>query len=178
MYVHSQIQEAFQQFCEANELPFYPVADSTFVIPYRGSNARWQITCFIEETVFLALSTLPVVVPPRQQGRVMEYLTRADFGMAVGNFEMNLDSGETFYKTAIDIADGQMTVKMIETLIAANISVTDFYLAGLFKVLYTDAEPLTVMRILRGEVSDDDSATLEELLNSVDLDDIRHDGND
>jgi hypothetical protein len=70
----------------------------------QGENGEWS--CFacpregMQQCVFY--SVYPDLVAEEYQIAVSEFLTRANFGMAIGNFEINLDSGEVRLKTSID----------------------------------------------------------------------------
>ena len=46
-----------------------------------------------------------------------EFLTRANYGIMIGNFEMDFNDGEVRYKGALEYADGDVTIMMIDNLI-------------------------------------------------------------
>ena len=110
---------------------------------FEGDNGRWTCLAFAhddrERVVFTSL--LPVEVPEEKRLLAAEFLTRANFGMEIGNFEMDFSDGAVQFRTSIDIEGGELTPKMIQNLAYVNVTVTDQYLPGLIKVVEGDATP-------------------------------------
>ena len=88
--------------------------------------------------------------------KVAEFITRVNYGMVIGNFEMDYEDGEMRYKTSIDIEGTELAASMIRQLVYANLVITDRYLPGIMRVIYSDESPVDVL----------DSIELEDLLNS------------
>ena len=76
-------------------------------------------------------SYLPVNVPVDKMVAAAEFVTRANRGMRIGNFELDYDDGEVRYKTSLDVEGGELSSKMIDNLLRANLSTTNRYFAGL-----------------------------------------------
>jgi hypothetical protein len=110
---------------------------------FEGDNGRWTCLAFAhddrERVVFTSM--LPVEVPEEKRLLAAEYLTRANFGMEIGNFEMDFSDGAVQFRTSIDIEGGELTPKMIQNLAYVNVTVTDQYLPGLVMVVEGDATP-------------------------------------
>ena len=63
------------------------------------------------------------------------YLTLANYGLLVGNFEMNLDDGELRYKTSLDFEGlDELPLQLVRNLVAANVRTMERYLPGLAAV--------------------------------------------
>lgn len=110
---------------------------------FEGDNGKWTFLAFAydeSERVVLA-SVLPVEVPDDKRSAAAEYITRANFGMEIGNFEMDYGDGSVRFRTSVDIEGGELTPKMIQNLAYVNVTVTDQYLPGLAMVLEGDATP-------------------------------------
>jgi hypothetical protein len=78
-------------------------------------------------------------VPAEKRLAVAEFITRANYGLPYGNFELDFADGEVRFKTSILLADGELTKGMLNGLIGANLSTADRYLPGLMSVLWNDA---------------------------------------
>lgn len=74
---------------------------------------------------------------------VAEYLTRANYGLPLGNFEMDFSDGEVRFKTSLDVEGEEymLTPAMIKSLVYSNVLTMDRYLAGMMAVIYGDASP-------------------------------------
>ena len=111
---------------------------------FEGEHGSWTCLAFAyddrERVVFTSL--LPVEVPEEKRQAVAEYLTRANFGMEIGNFDMDFSDGAVQFRTSIDIEGGELTPKMIQNLAYLNVTVSDQYLPGLAMVVEGDATPV------------------------------------
>lgn len=109
----------------------------------QGENGEWS--CFacpredMQQCVFY--SVYPDLVPEEQRIAVTEFLTRANFGMVIGNFEINLDSGEVRLKTSIDVEGDRLSLELFQQLVAANVNAMDRYLPGIRQVIEGKAKP-------------------------------------
>lgn len=109
----------------------------------RGNNGTW--TCFAQarekENQFVFYSVLDLNVPPQRRQAMAEFLTRANYGLVIGNFEMDFEDGEVRYKTSIDVGGGPLTSDLIRPLVYINMLTMDRYLPGIMKVAFGDTEP-------------------------------------
>jgi len=128
-------------------------------LEYEGENGKWR--CFahvIEERQrFVFLSSLANYVPKLMRLEAAEFLTRANFGMEVGNFEMDFSDGTVRYRTSVDVEGGELTQVMIKNLVYVNIAVIDQYLPGLVKVVKDGVEPEKAIDEVEAEDSDESS---------------------
>jgi hypothetical protein len=68
-------------------------------------------------------------------------LTRANFGLNIGNFEMDFSDGEIRYKTSIDVTHDRLTHGLIDPLVEASLVAMDDYLPGIKSVIAGEATP-------------------------------------
>ena len=91
-------------------------------------------------------SLFPIAVPPHELVNVACYLTMANFGLSVGNFEMDLSDGprggEVRYKTSIDARGAELPAPIVRNLLDANIRTADAYLPGLQRA--ADGRPAAI----------------------------------
>jgi hypothetical protein len=108
-----------------------------------GDNGTWQFYAYAREKTECALfySVCPVFAPESKRAQAAEYITRANQGLRLGNFEMDYDDGEIRYKTSIDVEGHELVSPLIKQLVSSNISMMDRYLPGIMKVIYTDTSP-------------------------------------
>ncbi len=74
-------------------------------------------------------------VPVERIAALAEYLTRVNFGLPLGNFEIDLNDGEFNFKNSLDIADGTLTQKMVQHLIVFSLECYNRYLPGIRAVI-------------------------------------------
>ncbi|MBD2436570.1 YbjN domain-containing protein [Nostoc sp. FACHB-110] len=120
---------------------------------YQGENGEWLCTAKTREEhrQFIFYSSLPVSVPENKRLAVTEFLTRANFGLIVGNFEMDLQDGELRYKTYSIEAEGcNINPDLIGQLIFANLMIMDRYLPGIMSVIYANVAPELALKQVEG----------------------------
>src|SRR3954452_20971539 len=79
-------------------------------LSFKGQSGSWQCFAIVdEEKQWLRFySMLPVHAPEAKRPAVAEFITRANYGMMLGNFEMDFADGEVRFKTSIDCEGGEM----------------------------------------------------------------------
>lgn len=78
-------------------------------------------------------------VPPKKRIEIAEFLTKVNYGLIAGNFEMDFQDGEVRYKTyAINGENNPLNSELIGQLIFVNVMTMDKYLPALMSVLYAN----------------------------------------
>lgn len=113
---------------------------SALVMGFVGDSARWQCYCKVREDQhqILFYSIAPVAVPEDKRAAVSEFITRANYGLIVGNLEMDLMDGEVRYKSAIDVEGAEFSNALVRNIVYANVLTMDRYLPGLLAMLHAD----------------------------------------
>lgn len=121
-------------------------------LPFVGKNGRWM--CFAQErnNQLLFYSVAGVNAPEEKRQAISEFITRANYGMAIGNFELDFNDGEIRYKTSLDVDDGPLTNTLIKPAVYVNCLMMDKYLPGIMAVLYADVSPLDAVNKVESDV--------------------------
>jgi hypothetical protein len=98
-----------------------------------GPAGRWSFyaQAVEEKDLILLYSICPQRVPPERRLAVAEYLTRANYGLAAGNFELDFDDGEVRYKSVLQIQAGGPDPTALKRLVRANGIAMETYLPGI-----------------------------------------------
>ena len=130
-------------FFQADHWPFLQVDGSVLQMNFQGQNGRW--TCYAqvrpEVGQFVMYSVCPIMVPDTLRMTVAEFITRANYGLIIGNFELDFDDGEVRYKTSLDAENAALSPELLQPLVYANVWTMDRYLPGLMAVIYGHALP-------------------------------------
>ena len=149
----------------------------------------------VRETQFLVLiyTILPVRAPESKFPEMLELLTRANWGLPLGNFEMDLSDGEVRFKTSVDVegvplnqpAGAPAAEMAITNILMANKVAMDRYLPAILGLIYGDETVVTLIDRAEGRaeephvVSDEDDPEDQavfgddEPLAQLDDDDLR-----
>lgn len=111
--------------------------NSVIRVGYQGQNGRWML--FIEareeESQLVCYSVFPVDVDDAQKIEMMEFIIRANDGIVIGNFDMNLDKGQVRYRVGVDLTGLEPHPREIEKALQVNLMTMDWHLPGLAAVL-------------------------------------------
>lgn len=92
-------------------------------LPVTSEHGSWG--CFAqaedEDRRFIFYSVCPVTAPEGERRVFAEFLTRANYGLVLGNFEMDWDDGEIRYKTSIDFEGDRLTPALIRQVVYPNV---------------------------------------------------------
>ncbi len=119
---------------------------------YYGEHAELrcyaQVRVDLQQFIFYAIATFRVSEEARPS--VAEYITRANYGLRIGNFEMDYNDGEVRYKSAIDFEGETLTPNMIKYTIYPAVQTMDHYMPGLLKVVYGGVAPVEAITDIEG----------------------------
>lgn len=140
--------ETITTFLDESELTYQEVesntTDKVFVAEICGDNGNWrvfiQVTDDDEVRRVMMRAHLPARTPENNRLKVAELLTRINYDLIVGNFEMNLDDGEVIYKTCLDLADGVVTPAMFDRMYDLNSRAMNHYYAKILNAGYGELE--------------------------------------
>ncbi|WP_165394727.1 YbjN domain-containing protein [Methanofollis fontis] len=114
---------------------------------------RYQLIAHANEKVScLMIYCIPGTrVPADKRGAIAEYLTRANYGLRIGNFEMDFDDGEIRYKTSIDVEGtvDSLSHNVIKWMVIHNLNTMDRYLPGVMRIIYSENGDIDVKRVLQ-----------------------------
>jgi hypothetical protein len=126
--------------------------EPTLRLAFQGQNGKW--TCYAkareQQQQFVFYSICPVKVPETKNLAIAEFIARANFGMIIGNFELDFTDGEIRYKTSIDVEGANLTFTQIKRLVYANVMMMDQYLPGIMSVIDSDVEPKDAIAQIEG----------------------------
>lgn len=104
-----------------------------------------EVACFAQVRVdleqFLFYVVMPVRVPEQMRPAVAEFLTRANYGLRIGNFEMDFSDGEVRYKSSLDFEGDELTPALIRNAIYPAVQTLDRYLPGIMAVIFGGKSP-------------------------------------
>ena len=117
-------------------------------LPVNGRNARLSC-CFRvnpERDLIAFYVYISSKTPEGRRKETMEYITRVNVGLYLGNYEMNVETGEIQFKVSMDAEGGSVSTTMIKNMMDAAISMADRYHNGLMEVMFSHAIPAAAVR--------------------------------
>jgi hypothetical protein len=148
-----RVFDSMKSFFEGDDWRFEEHPDQPILrMGFSGDDGNW--TCIAqareEQEQFIFYSVAPLKVPEERRGEAAEFITRANYGMIIGNFEQDFSDGEIRYKTSIDVEDAELTPALAKHLVYANVLTMDRYLKGLLKVAFGDMSAVDAVALVEG----------------------------
>lgn len=119
----------------------------TFRIFVKGQKGEWpcMVRCFDDTSRLLVYSLYPESVPENLRPRISELICRINYGLIMGNFEMDWDDGELRYKTSMDIEGIELGSTILRNLIYGNFHSFDLYFKAIAQGLDTHRDLDTIV---------------------------------
>ena len=118
-------------------------ANQVLRMTYEGSHSTWQCFAHTEEDTrsFIFYSVASFKVPEEKRVEIAEYICRANYGLVLGNLEMDFQDGEVRYKTSIDVENSLLNFDLIKNVVDGNIYTFERYLPGFTALLTAQLTP-------------------------------------
>jgi len=90
---------------------------------HRSEVGDWEVFCRIRSpySQIVIYSIHPYATPEHTRGTMSELLTRANYGLVIGNFELDLEDGEVRFKTSLDFSGDRLSGALIAMLLQHNL---------------------------------------------------------
>jgi hypothetical protein len=89
----------------------------------------------IESEQFMFFLNIGVAVPPDRVDEVARFLTRANWALTIGNFEMDYDDGHVRFKSGINFRGAELSEALIRNAILSAMNAVERYADALINVL-------------------------------------------
>ncbi len=133
--------ETVQEFFIREGFPGEQVMEETLLIKYRVRDAAWDCVARVREEWGQATfySIMPGFVPKSKLSAVAEYIARANFGLVIGNFELDFSDGEIRFRTSIDLGpkghQNMPFTRLFGRAVANNLRAMKCYMMGVMDVI-------------------------------------------
>lgn len=108
-----------------------------------------QMIVLVREDNFSTLTTIPLAADENHRLAVAEYLTRVNFNMRNGNFELNMADGEIRFKTYVHAGPGEPDAGAARLAVMLPFLMLDRYGDGLLEVLFGFKTPREAFEAIR-----------------------------
>lgn len=136
--------DALETFLAADGWYPQPIEGTTaYRSGFNGDSGKFRVISHVNvELEQLYIYVLAEVnVPEDTRLAVAEFMTRANYGMRIGNFELDFGDGEVRYKSSIDFEGQELTDTLIHNAIYPAVSTMDRYFPSMLKVAFGGASP-------------------------------------
>ena len=73
--------------------------------------------------------------PVKQRREAMEFVTRVNYGLVIGNFELNLENGFVRFKSSVDFTGTELVQPLIRDAIKSGMDAVETYADAIVEVM-------------------------------------------
>jgi len=137
----------------ARAVPDYPVYSCALAVP----NGALEIFCHVHaerERILFYVRPQELDIPAARLAMLVEFLTRANYGLPLGNFELDLADLELNFKSSLQLPERCLEPEILKPYLLSAVETCNFYLPGIHRVLAgaTAAEVIASLEQRSGSV--------------------------
>jgi hypothetical protein len=136
--------ESLRRLFEADDLKHHAdYEQSVLIAGFEGRNAQFRVFFKVDEEdqLFQIFVLVPAIVPEGCRSAISEAIVRANHGMKVGSFEMDLSDGEIRFHIGYPFPDGNLDHDIVRRLIGTAIYTADRYFPAFMSIIYANDLP-------------------------------------
>ena len=145
----------------------------TVTADFRGEVGAFRLMARIDEddSLLQVFAYIPIRATPGSRAVIAEAVSRANFGMKVGKFELDMSDGELLYQAAQILVPGEdgetfLPVRVIGRLIGTALAMVDKYTPAYLSIIYGNETPEDAVRCVESSTTPSSDDPLRELLGS------------
>jgi hypothetical protein len=128
--------------------------EDTIVLTFNCANATYLCYAQARESqqqiVFYTI--YPLRAPEEKRSLAAEFAARVNYGLVLGNLELDMNDGEVRYKTSADVGAAEFTLPLLRSLMQINLSTADRYYPAFTALLYANATPADAVASVEGRM--------------------------
>jgi hypothetical protein len=139
-----RLYDALVMFLQEDDLKFTQMAGETATLmTFNCENASYLCYARVreEQEQVMFYTIYPLRAPAERRAEVAEFVTRVNYGLALGNMEMDVSDGEVRFKTSVDASVALFSLPLLRSLMQTCIATADRYYPGYTALLYSDISP-------------------------------------
>lgn len=135
----SGIRSVVTRFLENHGWNYFHLNDGgSMMFNINAGERNHRLVFDIKEAIGVLILYLlhPHNVDIDKRGEMAEFITRANYGLIAGNFEMDFGDGDLRFKVSIDVEDGQLSETMVLNMVTGAVNLVNRYYTGMMSVQY------------------------------------------
>lgn len=109
----------------------------------RGRHTLYELAISVDEAQQVIVCSAAVAnrVPEARRIAVCELITRINYALSIGNFEMDMRDGELLFRSGMDVEGGELTAPMVDSLVAVCFSTWERHFPVMMRVIHGGVAP-------------------------------------
>jgi len=134
--------ELLSQYMKAHDMD-HTISDDgqTIETSFTGDSGLFKVYVALwgdDPLTLLAGACIPVIVPEKHRLAMAEAIARANCGMFIGGFRLDMGTGVLAFKADMPVADGTVTEEQLHALLVSAMGLADTYFPAFLRLIYGD----------------------------------------
>lgn len=150
------VYEQLISLLDERDIPYLSNDESRSVrTDLRGEVALYRVCAQAdtEAEVFQVFGYSPLRVPQGCRPAIAEAVVRANYGLRVGRFDLDVDDGQLLFHASQILVDETLCKEAIDRLIGTTMHMLDMYLPAFLSVIYGNEMPEDAIRHVEASCS-------------------------
>jgi len=151
--------EKLIQHLDEHEIKYLTSADHRSICAdFRGEVGLYRIVATVdpEDGLFQVFGHSPVRVPEGSRPAIAETVARANYGLKIGKFELDVDEGDLRFQVSQILIDDSLEDETIRRLIGTTMAMLNAYLPAVLSVIYGNELPKDAVKCIEGRQTSPD----------------------
>lgn len=153
------MKNIIETLLQAQEINYELLGEDSILMMYKlgfllqGERFESYIVVKYDDKRVLIFTVYPKAIHPERRVKMAEYITRVNYGVPLGGFEMDFDYGEVRYKSAFVFDDAlPHSAEVFRRNLFVSIEMMNKYFPGIRLVNTTDTSPQTAIDQINGHI--------------------------
>jgi len=149
--------EQLIQLLDERDVEYAPNEEfQTIRTDLQGEVASYRVVAHVaaDQELFQVFGYSPMRVPEGCRPAIAEAVARANYGLQVGKFELDMNDGELRFQVSHIMIDGVVGQEVIDRLIGTTIAMLERYLPAFLSVIYGNEVPKDAIQCVEAEQGD------------------------
>ncbi len=144
---------AVKSFLDHEQWRYDVKDDHTLLTGFNGKNGQFRgsVSADKQDRLVLFYFVCPYNIPESKHMEMADFLCRANYGMIINNFEIDLRDGEVRIKAVLVCVDGKPDMETLRTILRVTVTVMDRYFVGINGIVYGGMSAVKAIELCEGE---------------------------
>lgn len=149
----ARLFDALIMFLQEEDIKFSQMSnDTSAMMTFNCDNGTYL--CFArvreEQEQVIFYTVYPLRAPEERRQEVAEFVARVNYGIILGNLELDMRDGEVRYKCSADVSAAPFTLPLLRSVMQSCIGTADRYYPGFTALLYSGDSPAEAVARVEG----------------------------
>lgn len=133
--------EEFVHILDEHAIGYLIASDFTILTHIWGEVGEYRVCAEVDADLLGIVAYAPLKTPEGCRPAIAEAVARANYGLRLGKFELDLDHGSLRFRAVQILTDDRVGEAVVNRMIGTTLNMLDVYLPAFLSVIYANDLP-------------------------------------